>query len=82
MLSDKHIIVEHDGMVLPCKREYHVKKMRNLVRHIQDIMDTKRPRGMFLRYTTDSKKKLLRLEARNTLPVDVMERALKDGGWI
>ena len=76
------IKVEHNPDKLSCKRTLLVRNARSAYHQIQRLTAERQPRGMRVRYMEDRVKNIVNLEARNTLPLDIVERCLREAGMI
>ena len=76
------IEVIHDPDHLPCRRIVKVKNATAAYAGLQRFMETKRSRGMKLRFTYDVKDKLVTLEGRTSVPGDIAHQYLSDAGHI
>ena len=77
-----NIEVIHNIDKLPCQRVLKVTNAAQAYAKLQRLMETKRSRGMRLRFSYDVKSKTVSLEGRNTLGMDIAQTCLSDAGFL
>ncbi len=77
-----NIEIAHNPDRLPCRAKLYVRNPYRAEMLIREMMRVKQPLGMRVRHTHDVKEGFIELEARNTEPLRVTLRYLKDRGII
>ena len=74
--------VIHNIDHLPYKKVFFISNPTLAYQYVQKVMDTKRSRGMRVRYTYDVAKKQMTFEGRAALPVNTLVGILKSAFYM